>query len=125
MVGPGELTGSKNGNWRGGSSGKGVCRICGGPTWIKSCTQCKRCYNASVVGEANPFWGHFTSTNPTQDGDRMQRRNPKGMCERCGTEPALDWHHVEYDPPKLMALCRRCHMIVDGRMEQLQHRDRS
>jgi hypothetical protein len=41
-------------------------------------------------------------------------------CERCGERKRLDWHHVNGDATdnrreNLMALCRRCHQIVDGR----------
>ena len=45
-------------------------------------------------------------------------------CVLCG-KPATDRHHrdgntANNDPPNVQILCRRCHMIVDGRMDNLK-----
>jgi hypothetical protein len=42
------------------------------------------------------------------------------MCERCGEKPAVEFHHkdsnpLNNDPKNIQQLCRRCHMIIDGR----------
>lgn len=52
-----------------------------------------------------------------------------GMCERCGEKPACDRHHKDGNPgnnerSNIAFLCRRCHMIVDGRLEQLRETQR-
>lgn len=67
-------------------------------------------------------------------------------CERCGGQP-IEWHHEDHpkDPRKrpanmagrarpikriqeeidrCTALCHRCHMIIDGRMEESARRFR-
>jgi hypothetical protein len=34
-------------------------------------------------------------------------------CLGCGTtRRMLDWHHVQYRPPLVLTLCRRCHDLV-------------
>jgi len=46
-------------------------------------------------------------------------------CEHCGaSNKRIDRHHkdgntLNNDPSNIMFLCRRCHMIEDGRMEKL------
>ena len=59
------------------------------------------------------------------DAGRVRARNlyNLGPCERCG-EPATDRHHVDgntlnNEPDNVQIFCRRCHMIVDGRIELL------
>ena len=54
---------------------------------------------------------------------RAQRMYSLGDCERCGKK-ATDRHHVDGDTgnnvrANLMFLCRRCHMVVDGRLAAL------
>jgi hypothetical protein len=46
-----------------------------------------------------------------------------GACERCG-ERATDRHHKDgnnknHSAENVQALCRRCHMLLDGRLERL------
>lgn len=43
-----------------------------------------------------------------------------GRCENCG-QAGRDRHHLDGDatnnePSNVMILCRRCHMVADGRM---------
>jgi hypothetical protein len=121
---PYDRRGAKNPKWRGGSSGKGVCGECGGPTWIQSVTVCKRCYTKTLGGAGNPAWGKFSSTNRSQGWDRATRRFPLGPCERCKIRPARERHHKDDNPlnnapDNVLRLCRRCHMIVDGRLARL------
>ena len=55
--------------------------------------------------------------------DRARRRYPLGPCEQCG-EPGSDRHHKDEDtgnnnPENIKILCRKCHMLTDGRLEKL------
>jgi 5-methylcytosine-specific restriction endonuclease McrA len=104
---------------------KGLCVTCGAQTWLFDVTICKLCYSAKLrarTGSANPEWNRFTSTVPHQD--RAARRKPLGKCERCG-KPAIDRHHKDDNPlnnalENIEALCRRCHMVADGRLERFR-----
>ena len=53
----------------------------------------------------------------------------KDKCERCRSAPAVDRHHKDGNVRRNVAsniahLCRRCHMIEDGRVEQLVRRNK-
>ena len=53
---------------------------------------------------------------------RAQKAFPMGPCEEC-SKPGRDRHHVDGDTANnsvgnVQILCRRCHMIADGRMEK-------
>lgn len=59
------------------------------------------------------------------DGGRIRARKmyDLGPCERCG-KPATDRHHKNGNTANnhranIEILCRRCHMVVDGRLEAL------
>jgi 5-methylcytosine-specific restriction endonuclease McrA len=44
------------------------------------------------------------------------------VCDECADAPALDHHHRDGDPTNnarenVRLLCRRCHMVEDGRIE--------
>lgn len=47
------------------------------------------------------------------------------LCERCNEKPPVDRHHVDSNPKNnqrenISFLCRRCHLIIDGRLSRLQ-----
>ena len=70
-------------------------------------------------GTAHPDW-KGDAASPTSKRARAQRWYPLGPCEACG-KPATDRHHRDGDPgnntPGNIALrCRRCHMLLDGRL---------
>lgn len=73
-------------------------------------------------GRAGPLhhrWKGADATKGTQR-ERVQTRVPLHRCERCGAR-AIDRHHVDGDTGNnslgnVVCLCRRCHMIEDGRM---------
>lgn len=55
---------------------------------------------------------------------RARNRYPLSLCERCN-KAASDRHHVDGNTlnnttENVMILCRRCHMLVDGRLEQFR-----
>lgn len=67
------------------------------------------------------------STQRVASGGRNQARRiypkPLGACVLCG-KPASDRHHKDGDtfnnhPTNISFLCRRCHMLVDGRLGRL------
>jgi hypothetical protein len=56
---------------------------------------------------------------------RARRAYPQvGPCARCGSDTA-ERHHIDDDtrnnsPENIAILCRRCHMLADGRLEWLK-----
>jgi 5-methylcytosine-specific restriction endonuclease McrA len=117
------LYGSLNPNWRGGSSDRGSCLLCGASTWKKEVIRCKACYSkqlAQRIGPLNPEWNNFSSTKIFQGRERALRRKKLGTCERCQQKPAIDRHHIDRNPfnnapENLKGLCRSCHMLEEGR----------
>ena len=76
-----------------------------------------------VSGERHPRWeGDAVS----QKGGRARalRRFPPGPCETCGSAEG-ERHHVDGDTvnnasANVRMLCRRCHMLEDGRLERFR-----
>jgi 5-methylcytosine-specific restriction endonuclease McrA len=59
---------------------------------------------------------------------RQRADNPRvwGPCEKCPA-PGIDRHHRDGNPgnnvpENLMVLCRRCHMVEDGRLAALRRK---
>ena len=91
---------------------------------------CRKCSPAIRRGEEHPGW----------KGDNLKHRNsgnwrarwlyPEiGDCERCGVKPATERHHVDgntfnNERVNLLFVCTRCHMVIDGRLQQNQERAR-
>ena len=56
------------------------------------------------------------SANAVKSGKLKRAKS----CQRCGARAMVDGHHEDYSKPlDITWLCRRCHMIVDGRMAGL------
>lgn len=60
---------------------------------------------------------------PETKRQRLRRRTILHDCERCGA-PATDRHHKDgdtghNDADNIEQLCRRCHMLLDGRLAKL------
>lgn len=105
--------------------------------------ECSTCTNyRRKHGEARPFGagdgrainarrgenhGGWKGDAATVKSGRMRaRKNYRqlGTCERCGT-PATDRHHrngntLDNSQENIAHLCRRCHMIVDGRLDRFR-----
>lgn len=74
-------------------------------------------------GPANPQWKGDAAHRNTKR-ERTQKLFRLRPCEHCGVQ-ATDRHHIDDDtgnnhPNNIMILCRRCHMIEDGRLENLR-----
>lgn len=76
----------------------------------------------ALSGPRSPDWkGDAARTGSKRD--RARRAFELGACENCGS-PACDRHHKDGDTgnntrENIAILCRRCHMIVDGRLKNL------
>jgi hypothetical protein len=75
-----------------------------------------------VRGSKHHNWKGDAATKSTKR-QRATRLFQLGPCEQCG-RPATDRHHKDDDPgnnnpSNIMILCRRCHMVLDGRLERL------
>lgn len=74
-------------------------------------------------GEAHYAWKGDAAL-PITKRQRAQKMYALGSCDDCG-KPATDRHHKDGDTGNNVAsniglLCRRCHMIEDGRLERLK-----
>jgi len=100
----------------------GVCSVCGDRTSNRRITRCLKCTVANRSGENHPRWNKIAATATLQTGrDRARRRKTLDICEECRAAPAVDRHHrdgnpLNNQPDNLMGLCRRCHMVLDGRI---------
>lgn len=78
---------------------------------------------SEMVLEKQPSWKGASASQVAQRR-RIQRRLPLGQCQRCDAI-AIDRHHIngdtnDNDIQNILCLCRRCHMLEDGRLEALQ-----
>lgn len=74
-------------------------------------------------GEGNPGWKGDAARDTTKR-KRAHRRYALGPCEHCGVQ-ATDRHHKDgntgnNERSNIAILCRRCHMLEDGRLENLR-----
>lgn len=113
-----------------------VCKTCGRAFYAKPSQirlrnggqHCSRAcflrdHNARLRGPDHPQWKGEDALETTARG-RAQRLFNLGPCEECG-QPGVDRHHKDGDPhhnvPENIAiLCRRCHMLADGRLDRLR-----
>jgi hypothetical protein len=78
---------------------------------------------AVLRGPEHPGWKGDAAHNRAKRR-RARRRYPDlGPCQRCGGK-ATERHHKDGDPgnnriSNVALLCRRCHMVIDGRLAQL------
>jgi len=114
-----------------------ICRNCGSEYKPLRHSLCVSCYRFERrTGSPRPYRGDGRKLNPRKGkyhpewkGDaacneakrhRAQLLYPLGKCEEC-PKPATDRHHLDDDPgnncpENIKKLCRRCHMIADGRL---------
>jgi hypothetical protein len=85
----------------------------------RKATYCPACARR---GERNARW-KGDETSPIAKRKRAQLLYKLGKCELC-PEPATDRHHRDGNTgnnvlSNISLLCRRCHMVVDGRIQRL------
>lgn len=130
-------------NWR------GVCASCG-QVFERYVRKSRRepkfcsgeCYHSTLAGrtlpdeqkvkiglarkrEKHPLW-KGDKAKPQTGRCRAQNWFATRPCEICGNERS-ERHHVDGNtlnnrPANIQHLCRRCHMAVDGRLEEVRNR---
>jgi hypothetical protein len=79
---------------------------------------------ATIMGRSGAGADHYAwkgdGALPTTKRQRAVRLYRLGLCERCGRR-GVDRHHKDgntgnNDRSNIEILCRKCHMIVDGRL---------
>ena len=90
----------------------------------KYCSQ--QCHGQAKLGEANPMWRGVDAKYHAIHR-WIEARLPKpDKCPRCGKKGWLDLHNLipEYgrNIKNWIWLCRRCHMVVDGRASKMKWR---
>jgi len=113
------------------------CIDCGRLIWntskrCRSCTSKRAIFTdehrerirLSKLGQKNPNWIGDAIKSKTAIHNWIRRRMPKPvMCPRCGERPALDLANksgsYHRDVNDFEWLCRRCHMLSDGRFKNL------
>lgn len=102
------------------------CPDCGGWKAKKAyrCRYCTPLYLEAAEARWNP------DAKPTTKRKRAVARIALSeTCERCGERKPTERHHLDGDTgnndlANLAILCRRCHMEVDGRLEQFRQHKR-
>lgn len=79
-------------------------------------------------GSGNPMW-KGDAAKEAHKRKRMENERRSGPCERCREKPGCDRHHIDGDTgnnhqSNIRFLCRRCHMIEDGRLDRLVEENR-
>lgn len=104
-----------------------ICPTCGVEFKRKQRTKVARYCSRKCIqyptGEQHHAWRGDAAATQTKRY-RAVRRYRLGSCEKCG-KPATDRHHKDGDTgnnarSNIALLCRRCHMIEDGRLEQFR-----
>lgn len=72
-------------------------------------------------GEKHGKWKGDAASDHTKR-QRARRLFKAGPCERCGSTGRTERHHIDGDPGNnvrgnILIVCRRCHQLVDGRLE--------
>jgi 5-methylcytosine-specific restriction endonuclease McrA len=102
------------------------CRKGGPKRGHRRSDEFKRKSSISKLGPKNPNWkGDAIERGSGRDRARRAYRSI-GPCSNCGA-PKTERHHIDgntlnNNPENIAILCRRCHMIADGRLQSLLSR---
>jgi hypothetical protein len=97
-----------------------ICTIAG----LFGLTDRRRPHVLTKHAEEHPNWIGDDIRSPDASRERVRKKYTQlGACERCREVNATDRHHKDSNPfnnvrSNLAFLCRRCHMIEDGRLER-------
>jgi hypothetical protein len=93
---------------------------------VKYCSmECYGKYSASLkINSKNPQWvGDLIKPRPLHNWVRRRKLKPE-FCEECKSEKPYDLANIsgnyKRDINDFRWLCRRCHMLSDGRMQNLK-----
>lgn len=94
------------------------CPRCGEPKGQRA-QHCRACCARMKSGAGHWNW-RGDAASPTAARQRTQKAYPLGPCVQCG-RPGTDRHHIDGHtvnniPENIRILCRRCHMLEDGRL---------
>lgn len=84
-------------------------------------------YNKNLSGENGPNWNSdYTKITYKQLHKWLRKQIPKPeKCEVCNIRPALDLANItgvyNRDLSNWQYQCRRCHMLIDGRLYNLKN----
>lgn len=97
------------------------CPDCGGWKAIKA-YRCRYC-TPKMLEAAERRWKQDAKPNTKRKRARA-RFSLSTHCERCGEQKPTERHHIDgdtgnNDAPNIAILCRRCHMIIDGRLDRI------
>lgn len=100
----------------------------------KRSDEAKKNYSISKMAQNNPEWEGDNPLHMTSLHEWVRNHYPKpNYCQTCNEKPPYDLANISltYNPEtynrKLKNwrwLCRRCHMLSDGRMENLRRRSK-
>lgn len=80
------------------------------------------------IGKANPKWVEKPSYNAVHGWVKRNKHKPS-QCDDCGLDKRLDLANISQlylrDINDWEWLCRRCHMLKDGRMDNLKQYSQS
>ena len=77
----------------------------------------------AMLGERNPMWqGDEVKYGALHDWVKCQKPKPT-LCEECNKRPPFDLASISHKYTRELSdwqwICRRCHMIKDGRIKNL------
>lgn len=111
-------------NWREKSGSYDRCPECGG--WkSKKALSCRKCARPRMLQAMEFRWKRGpVSYNASHSRARVRYPTPT-ECERCGRTAPIERHHIDGDPlnnsrENIAMVCRRCHMEIDGRLENFR-----
>lgn len=114
-----------------------ICANCGNPFYViksrllRTGTKAPKFCSRVCAGAKSPKmsdsrnWKGNAATSTAKHTRAIKLYPELGMCEECSEVPATDRHHKDGDGgnnarSNVAFLCRRCHMIADGRLEKFR-----
>jgi hypothetical protein len=75
-------------------------------------------------GKKNGLWKGNLASKSAGRGRARRKFQKANLCQKCGSTRRVERHHKDGNPlnnrkRNIAILCRRCHMIADGRMKKM------